>query len=137
MGRLVLRDTRILASLDDVELENRRLAFLEAGDGQSAVAIVLLSVRAVPVIELICRERGAVRGLSSDGTLLAIDDAAARLMLRLHRAVPLPPVGAIAAQLAAACIDAQPPGRSNSHQLAAGRARLTVVPDLHSPRRTP
>jgi hypothetical protein len=135
MTRLVLSDSRTLALLDDLELEDRRLAFLTSVDERSEVVVVVLCVRAVPVIELVCRERGAARGLGHDRTLLAIEDAAARLLLRLHRVVPLPPVGAIAAQLAAACIDSQSVERANRHQLAAGRARLALLPDLDGPRR--
>lgn len=135
MTRLSLNENRKLADLDDLELESRRLVFLSAGDARSELAVVLLCVRAVPVIELVCRERGATRGLGHDRTLLAVEGAAARLLLRLHRMVPLPPVGAIAAQLAAACVDSQSVRTANRHQLAAGRARLALVPDLDGPRR--
>jgi hypothetical protein len=127
MMRVDLSESRTLSLLDDLELEACRLAFLRAGDERFEAAVVVLCVRAVPIIELVCRERGADRGLGSEATLLAVEDAAARLVLRLHRLVSLPPVGAIAAQFAATCADAQPTGKTNCYQLAVRRAHLTLV----------
>jgi hypothetical protein len=130
MRRNDLSESRALNVLDDLELETRRLSCLRAGDAGFEAVVVVLCVRAIPVIERVCRERGASRGLDRERTLLAIEDAAARLALRLHRLAPLPTVGAISAQLAATCTDAQPVGRSNRHQLAARRPNLVLVSDL-------
>jgi hypothetical protein len=130
MTRLDLNASRTLNLLDDLELEDRRLALLRAGDEGIEAVVVVLCVRAVPVIERICRERGASRGVHPERILLAIEDAAARLALKLHRLGPLPPVGAIAAQLAATCTDAQPLGERNRNQLAVRRPNLVLVRDL-------
>jgi hypothetical protein len=130
MTRLGLNPSRTLNLLDDLDLEARRLASLRAGDEGIEAVVVVLCVRAVPVIERVCRERGASRGIHPERTLLAIEDAAARLALKLYRLAPLPPIGAIAAQLAAACTDAQPIGDGNRNQLAVRRPNLVLVRDL-------
>ena len=102
-------DEVLLRELDDLELEIVRHQFLLDRDRRFELALRLLVVRAVPTIERVCRERGVALGLNGPKVGLAIEDASARLLLRLSQPDELPPVGAIAAQIAAACADAQRP----------------------------
>lgn len=102
-------DEVLLRGLDDLELEIVRHQFLLDRDERFEVTLRLLVVRAVPVIERVCRERGVALGLGRSKVGLAIEDASARLLLRLSQPEELPPVGAIAAQIAARCTDAQRP----------------------------
>jgi hypothetical protein len=102
-------DEVLLRRLDDLELEVVRHQFLLDRDERFELVLRLLVVRAVPTIERVCRERGAALGLNRSKVGLAIEDASARLLLRLSRPDELPPVGAIAAQIAALCADAQRP----------------------------
>lgn len=127
MRKLSLIQDLALGRLSDAELEATRLRSLQNGDGRFEPVVQLLLVRAVPVIEMICRERGGARGLSYEQTLLAIGDASARLVLRMRRPVRQPAVGAIAAQLAAACVDAQTTGMTNRHRLAQPYPHLRLV----------
>jgi hypothetical protein len=109
MGEPQRHDEALLRRLDDLELELVRHQFLVDRDERFELALRLLVVRAVPVIERVCRERGVVLGLARPKVGLAIEDASARLLLRLTQPEELPPVGAIAAQIAAHCADAQRP----------------------------
>ena len=102
-------DEVLLRGLDDLELEIVRHQFLLDRDERFEAALRLLVLRAVPVIERVCRERGVTLGLNRSKVGLAIEDASARLLLRLSQREELPPVGAIAAQIAAHCVDAQRP----------------------------
>ena len=102
-------DEDLLRGLDDLELEILRHQFLLDRDERFEPVLRLLVVRAVPTIERVCRERGVTLGLDRSKVGLAIEDASARLLLRLSRAEELPPVGAIAAHIAARCTDAQRP----------------------------
>jgi hypothetical protein len=103
------QDEVLLRGLDDLELEIVRHQFLLDRDQRFEVALRLLVLRAVPVIERVCRERGVALGLGRSKVGLAIEDASARVLLRLSQPEELPPVGAIAAQIAAVCTDAQRP----------------------------
>lgn len=127
MRKFSLIQDLALGGLSDAELEATRLSSLQNADGRFEPVVQLLLVRAVPVIEMICRERGAARGLRREQTLLAIGDASARLVLRMRRPVRQPTVGAIAAQLAAECVDAQTAGRTNGHRLALPHPHLRLV----------
>lgn len=100
----------VLRGLDDAHLEVLRRSALRQGDEDYELILRRLVVRGVPAIELVCREEGEQRGLSSTQIGLAIEDACARLLLRLHRPDELPSVSAMAAELARECIAAQQPG---------------------------
>lgn len=102
-------DEALLRGFDDLQLEVVRHQFLLERDERFEVVLRLLVVRAVPVIEQVCRERGRTFGLNASEVGLAIEDASARLLLRLSRPEELPLVAAMAAQIAARCVDAQRP----------------------------
>jgi hypothetical protein len=99
----------VLRGLDDAALEVLRRSTLREGDERYELILRRLVVRGVPAIELVCREEGERRGLSRMQIGLAIEDACARLLLRLHRPDKLPSVSATAAELARDCIAAQQP----------------------------
>ena len=80
-----------------------------------------LVLRAVRVIESVCRARGTDRGLSREQILKAIDDASVRVLLRLNRPDRQPAVTAVAAEIAAACVDAQTPAAPAQPRLAPRR----------------
>src|SRR4051794_2328886 len=97
----------VLAGMDDLALEVLRRSALREGDEHYELILRRLVVRGVPAIELVCREEGERHGLASTQIGLAIEDACARLLLRLHRPDELPSVSAMAAELARECIAAQ------------------------------
>ena len=70
MTRLGLNASRTLNLLDDLELEARRLALLRAGDEEIEAVVVVLCVRAVPVVERVCREQARLAGLTASGLCL-------------------------------------------------------------------
>jgi hypothetical protein len=105
-------DERALRHLDDLALEEIRVAMLADGDPRIDTVIRELVMRAVPAIESVCRTRGNHRGLTPAQTGKTIEDATARLLLRLGRQDRLAPVTALAAEIAAACVDAQEPAAS-------------------------
>lgn len=116
--------------LDDVELEAVRVQMIADGDSRLEVVIRELVLRAVRVIESVCRTRGTDRGLSRDQILKSIDDASVRLLLRLKRPDRQPPVTAVAAEIAAACVSAQQPASLVPPRLASRRPELRVAEQL-------
>jgi hypothetical protein len=123
-------DEQAVRRLDDVALEEVRVQMIANGDGRLDVVIRELVLRAVRVIESVCRTRGDDRGLSREQILKAIDDASVRLMLRLARPDRQPAVPALAAEIAAACVDAQTPAPPTPPRLAPRRPELRVVEQL-------
>ncbi|MEA2440127.1 MAG: hypothetical protein QOH76_1551 [Thermoleophilaceae bacterium] len=123
-------DEHALRRLDDVALENLRVEMVAEGDGRLDVVIRELVLRAARVIESICRTRGRDLGLSREQILKAIDDASARLLLRLKRPDRQPAITAVAAAIAAACVDAQPSEESGPPRLAPPRPQLRVAEQL-------
>jgi hypothetical protein len=116
-----------LAGLGEADLETLRRSLLAAGDERFELVLRRLVVHAVPAVELVCRQRGSQRGLSAAQVGLAIEDACARLLLRLHRPDKLAPVSAIAAELAADCVDAQQPQRAEPSRLAPKSPQLRLI----------
>ena len=113
--------------LDDLALEEVRVQMVADGDGCLELVIRVLVLRAVRAIESVCRTRGADRGLSREQVLKAIDDASVRLLLRLNRPDRQPAVTAVAAEIAAACVDAQTPAAPAPPRLAPRRPQLGVA----------
>lgn len=99
----------VLRGLDDAALEVLRRSTLREGNERYELILRRLVVRGVPAIELVCREEGERRGLARTQIGLAIEDACARLLLRLHCPDKLPSVSAMAAELARDCIAIQQP----------------------------
>jgi hypothetical protein len=123
-------DEHAFRRLYDLALEEVRVQMLTEGDGRLDVVIRELVLRAVRVIESVCRTRGTDRGLSREQILKAIDDASVRLLLRLKRYDRQPAVTAVAAEIAAACIDAQTPAAPAPPRLAPRRPQLRVAEQL-------
>lgn len=118
---------RALHRLDDLALEEIRVSMLADGDERVDVIIRELALRAVAAIESVCRTRGSHRGLPAAQIERSIDDATARLLLRLGRPERQPPVTALAAQLAAACVEAQTPAPPTPPRLASRRPELRLA----------
>lgn len=116
--------------LDDAQLEAVRAEMIANGDERLEYVIRALVLRAVPVIEKVSRTRGTARGLSRDQVLKSIDDASVRLLLRLKRPDRQAAVTAMAAEIAAACVDAQEAQPPAAPRLAARRPDLRLAEEL-------
>ncbi|HEY6729915.1 MAG TPA: hypothetical protein VI039_02705 [Solirubrobacterales bacterium] len=117
--------------LDDVELEAVRVKTVGANDERFEFVLWNLCLRGVPVIERVCRTRGEACGLSDQEIELAIEDAAARMLLRLSRVEPQPQVHALAAEIAAACVERSWPSQQQSAPRLTPRSpQLRLVPGL-------
>ena len=113
--------------LDDMQLEAIRSEMLSDGDERLELVIRALVLRAVPVIERVCRKRGTDRALSRAEISKAIEDASVRMLLRLNRPDRQPLVTGLAAEIAVACIDAQQPTSPTVPRLAARRPDLRLT----------
>jgi hypothetical protein len=118
---------QVFHRLDDFELEAVRAEMVASRDERLEQVVRVLVLRAVVVIENVCRTRGKARGLSRDQILRAIDDASARMLLRLERSDPQPTITAVAAEIAATCVDACEPEPAIGPRLAPRRPELRVV----------
>ncbi|HEX3853856.1 MAG TPA: hypothetical protein VHW01_22990 [Polyangiaceae bacterium] len=116
--------------LDDLALEELRVQMVSDSDARLDVVIRELVLRAVRVIESVSRTRGAARGLAREQILKAIDDASVRLLLRLKRPDRQRAVTAVAAEIAAACVDAQTPETPAAPRLAPPRPELRIAEQL-------
>jgi hypothetical protein len=123
-------DEFALRRLDDLSLEELRMQTAVGRDGNLELVIRELVLRAVRVIESVCRTRGEDRGLTREQILRATDDASVRLLLRLKRADRQGAITAVAAEIAAACVDAQTPAESTPPRLASRRPQLKVAEQL-------
>jgi hypothetical protein len=123
-------DELALRRLDDLALEEVRVQMVASDDSRLDIIIRELVLRAVRTIESVCRTRGDDRGLSREQVLKAIDDASVRLLLRLTRPDRQPAVSAVAAELAATCVDAQAPAATVPPRLAPRRPELRIADQL-------
>ena len=121
-------DNLAIRRLDDVALEEVRVQMVANHDSRLDVVIRELVLRALRVIESVCRARGEDRGLSRRQILKAIEDASARLLLRLARPDRQPAVTAVAAEIAGECVAAQVPEAPAPPR--ARRARVRSPPAL-------
>lgn len=119
-----------LRRLDDGELEEGRVQMVADNDSRLDIVIRELALRATRAIESVCRRRGIDRGLSRDQILKSIDDASARLLLRLTRPDRQAAVTAVAAEIAASCIDAREPEAPTAPRLAARRPELRLADEI-------
>ena len=120
-------DEYALRHLDDMQLEAIRSEMIGERDERLELVIRALVLRAVPVIERVCRKRGTDRALSRAQISNAIEDASVRMLLRLKRLDRQPAITALAAEIAAACIDAQQPTSPTVPRLAARRPDLRLT----------
>jgi len=98
-------EERAVEMLDDLHLEAVRAETVGDDDERFEFILWNLCLRGVPVIERVCATRGKALGLSEQEIELATEDAAARMLLRLSRPEPQPQVHALAAEIAAACVE--------------------------------
>lgn len=124
------RDELALRRLDDLALEEVRVQMIADRGARLDVVIRELVLRAVRVIESICRTQGTERDLSNEQILKAIEDATARLLLRLARPDRLRGVTALGAEIADECVAAQTPQPTASPRLASRQPKLLVVDQL-------
>lgn len=117
---------RALSGFDNAQLEGLRLEFLRSGD--SRLDVVLEHVVSRGLSELERRTRRLAANLPVHKQRAAIEDATARLMLRLRRLEHLPAVDVLARQLAEECVQAQSPG-SSPPKLAPRQPGLRLVSD--------
>ena len=102
-------DRQLIAGLTNEDLEVTRLWTLRRGDERYELVLERLLVRSLPILTRVVREEGVTAGLEERAIRLAIEDAGARLLLRLHRRDTLPPIAAVAASIAKECAAAQRP----------------------------
>lgn len=127
MGRID-RHEEGFQGLDDLQLESLRFAMLTHNDERLEAVIRVLVMRAVPVIEKICRVQGGELGLGRIEINRAIEDASARLLLRLARPERLATISILAARIGTSCVQAQQP--QPAPRLASRRPQLRVVDQL-------
>lgn len=124
------QDERALRHLDDVALEEGRVQMVADNDSRLDIVIRELVLRATRAIESVCRQRGIDRGLSRDQILKSIDDASVRLLLRLKRPDRQAAVTAVAAEIAASCVDAQEAEAPTTPRLAARPPELRFASEI-------
>lgn len=123
-------EERAIEMLDDVRLEAVRAETVADDDERFEFVLWTLCLRGVPVIERVCRSRGEAQGLSEEEIELATEDAAARMLLRLSRSDPQPQIHALAAEIAAACIDRAWPTQPRPPRLSPRAPKLRPINGL-------
>ncbi len=130
MAKFDPSEERAIAMLDDFQLEAARIETVAANDKRFECVLWNLCLRGVEVIERVCRTRGEASGLSEQEIELAIEDAAARMLLRLSRLEPQPQVQALAAEIAVACVERSWPSQQSAPRLASRPPQLRLVSGL-------
>ncbi len=123
-------EERAVEMLDDVQLEALRIKTVTANDERFEFVLWNLCLRGVAVIEKVCRSRGEASGLDTQEIELAIEDAAARMLLRLSRLEPQPQVHALAAEIAAACVERSWPSQKGAPRLTSRSPNLRLISGL-------
>ena len=123
-------EERAIEMLDDIELEAVRVRTVADSDERFEFVLWNLCQRGIAVIERVCRTRGEASGLGDREIELAIEDAAARMLLRLSRTEPQPQVHALAAEIAAACVERSWPLQRNTPRLTPGSPQLRLISGL-------
>lgn len=123
-------EERAVEMLDDVQLEALRAKTVAANDDRFEFVLWNLCLRGVAVIEKVCRSRGGACGLDDQEIEMAIEDAAARMLLRLSRLEPQPQVHALAAEIAAACVERAWPSQKHAPRLTHRTPNLRLISGL-------
>ncbi len=123
-------EEKAVEMLDDARLEAVRAETVAANDERFEFVLWNLCLRGVAVIERVCRARGEASGLSDREIELAIEDASARMLLRLSRLEPQPQIHALAAEIAAACVERSWPLQKSAPRLTARTPRLRLINGL-------
>lgn len=123
-------EEKAIEMLDDLGLEAVRVETISCDDERFEFVLWNLCQRGLAVIERVCAICGEARGLSEQEIELAIEDAAARMLIRLSDPDPQPRIRALAAELATACIERPWPARKGAPRLAPQTPRLRLVGEL-------
>lgn len=123
-------EEKAVEMLDDSQLEAVRAETVAANDERFEFVLWNLCLRGVAVIERVCKTRGEACGLSEQEIELAIEDASARMLLRLSRSEPQPQVHVLAAEIAVACVERAWPLQRSAPRLTAHAPRLRLIKGL-------
>lgn len=99
-------DEAALAAADEATLERRRWTLVRVGDDRRQLLIDHLMTRAMPSVARTTVRLGDAAGLSRAAVLLAGEEAAVTLLMRLHSPQPLAPVTELARTVAAVAVRA-------------------------------
>jgi hypothetical protein len=111
-------DEAALAATDEATLERRRWTLVRAADDRRQLLIDHLMTRAMPTIARTTVRLGDAAGLSRGAVLLAGEEAAVTLLMRLHTAQPLAPVTELARTVAAVAVRAHAGDSALAHPAA-------------------
>ena len=123
-------EEKAIEMLDDVQLEAVRFETIAYEDERFEFVLWNLCRRGLAVIERVCGVCGEARGLSEQEVELAIEDAAARMLIRLSHPEPQPRIRVLAAELATACVERPWPSCMGSRRLSPQRPELRLVGEL-------
>jgi hypothetical protein len=132
-------DEAALAAADEATLERRRWTLVRAADDRRQILIDHLMTRAMPAVARTTVRLGDAAGLPRAAVLLAGEEAAVTLLMRLHTPQPLPPVTELARTVAAVAVrahagepgmghpSAPAPRTASAPRLADRRPHLRVI----------
>lgn len=123
-------EEKAIEMLDDLQLEAVRMETIACEDERFEFVLWNLCRRGLAVIERVCGACGEARGLSEQEIELAIEDAAARMLIRLSQPEPQPQIRALAADLAAVCVARPWPAHRSSSPLSPRKPELRLVGEL-------
>jgi hypothetical protein len=103
-------DEAALAACDEETLERRRRALVLELDDRRVTVIDHLMGRAMPVVARTTVRLADAAGLPRAATLMAGEEAAVTLLMRLHTPDPLAPISELARTVAAVAIRAHAAG---------------------------
>jgi hypothetical protein len=105
-----LRDAAALAACDEATLERHRRALVLDLDDERHTLIDHLMVRAMPTVARTTVRLADAAGLPRAATLMAGEEAAVTLLMRLHTPEPLAPITELARTVAAVAVRAHVTG---------------------------
>jgi hypothetical protein len=127
-------DEIALAAADEATLERRRWTLVRAADDRRQILIDHLMTRAMPAVARTTVRLGDAAGLPRAAVLMAGEEAAVTLLMRLHTPQPLPPVTELARTVAAVAVRAHagepetaPVPAPSAPRLADRRPQLRVI----------
>ena len=121
-----------LAAMDEEALERHRRALVLARDDRRQAVIDHLMVRAMPTVARTAVRLADAAGLARATTLMAGEEAAVTLLMRLHTPEPLAPITELARTVSAVAVRAHvvapsAPGAPAPPRLAHRRPHLRVI----------
>src|SRR4051812_23769787 len=123
-------DEAALAAADEATLERRRWTLVRTGDERRQLLIDHLMTRAMPAVARTTVRLGDAAGLPRAAVLLAGEEAAVTLLMRLHTPQPLPPVTELARTVAAVAVRAHAGSPVASGHPSASQAAAEAAPRL-------